>query len=426
MSTHPFLNTLQAYYAAIPSQMRLQRQQEAWNKFLQLGLPTRHDETFRYVHLADVWQEKKSLDSLSDAHIQNALNTEPTTGARLVFVDGLYRPELSTRTTLPKNIVVSDLKTGFLQYGPFLDMQWNTLLRDEIDPFALLNAACTQNGLFLYIPPNTVLEEPIELLHLTTGQQALSFPRVQAVFGKHSNVTLICRALSLQYGSVCTVSSCLDALVEEQAHVHYIEPPLTESDKHAQRFDALRVRLKRGSTFKAFTAVTNGTLTRKSWHAGLFGEGAEVFLEGAVSLANEAQAHISIAIEHEAPHCRSNQLFKSALHDASRMSFGGNILVRRRAQKTEAYQLSQSLLLGPRAHMDATPRLEIFADDVKASHGATIGQLDEEQLLYCLTRGIPENQARKLLLAGFFEELTSHIAFTPLKHEIQHAIEKVL
>lgn len=439
---HPFLDLLHEHYAQL-EQERIEQQAQAWKKFLQIGLPTRHNETYRYVRLADLWEKVEqtektektpSLHIASDAHIQEALHAQPPSGSRLVFVDGVYRADLSQRTGLPKNIVISDLKASFMQYGPFLETQWNTLLREESDPFALLNAACTQGALFLYIPPNSLLKEPIEFLHVTTGKCPLAFPRVHAVFGRGCEVTLLSRTLSLNTQATCTVnstvnctvSSCLDALVEEEARVHYIEPPLPQQAEGSQCFDALRVRLKRGSTFKAFTAAIGGKLIRKSWHAALLGEGAEVFFEGAVCLSEERQAHVHIVVEHEAPHCRSEQLFKSVLKDASRMSFGGNILVRKRAQKTEAYQLSQNLLLGEKAHIDATPRLEIFADDVKASHGATVGQLDPEQVLYFLTRGISEGEAHALLLAGFFESLTARIPLEKMRQEIQKQLEEAI
>lgn len=426
-ASHPFFNLLEKHYKAIKPATRIEQQQEAWKKFVTVGLPTRHEETYRYVRLSTLWEEPSApKEGVKESDIREVLSEQPSSNRRLVFIDGVYRADLSDRSGLPKNIVVSDLKTSFLQYGPFLDAQWNALLKEEKDPFALLNAACAQGALFLYTPPNSVIKEPIELLHINTGLQTLSFPRLHAVFGRSSEVTLISRTISLQEASICTVSSSFDCLVEEEARVHYIEPPLAQLSEGAHRFDALRVRIKRGATFKALTAIIDGSLIRKSWHGGLFGEGAELYFEGAVCLAGEQQAHISIEVEHEAPHCRSEQLFKSVLNDASRMSFGGNILVRRRAQKTEAYQLNHNLLLGKTAHVDSTPRLEIFADDVKASHGATVGQIDQEQLLYFLTRGIPQAEARKLLLAGFFQQVTENLSLPDVRDEIQLKLEEAV
>lgn len=425
VETHPFLDQLHKHYEAITPNNRMDQQSQAWKKFLSIGLPTRHDEAYRYVRLANVWKPKTPVHNASETQIRTVLQDQPPTATRLVFVDGIYRADLSDRSYLPKNIVVNDLKTSFIQYGPFLDTQWNALLKNETDPFTLLNAACTQGALFLYIPPNSILNEPIEILHLITGSKSIVFPRMHAVFGRCCEVTLVSKTLTLN-SSACTVSSCLEGLVEDEARVNYIEPPLPKSLIDAQRFDALRIRLKRSSSFRASTAVIGGALIRKSWHAGLCGEGAEVYLEGALCLSEEQQAHINILVEHEAPHCKSQQLFKSALNDASRMSFGGNILVRRPAQKTEAYQLNHNLLLGKEAHVDSTPCLEIFADDVKASHGATVGQLDQEQLLYFLTRGIPLTEARKLLLAGFFEPITAAICLKEMREAIQMQLEEAI
>lgn len=423
--SHPFLKIIEKHYASIPPTTRIQQQPEAWQKFVTTGLPTRHQEAFRYVRFSTLWGQTAPKANVTESEIKAALSKQPTLNPRLVFVDGIYRADLSSRLNLPKNIVINDLKTGFLQYGPFLDAQWTSLLKEEKDPFALLNAACSQGGLFLYTPPNSIVKEPIELLQINTEQHSLAFPRIHATFGRGSEITLLSRTLSLKDASICTVSSFFDCLVEEEARVQYIEPPLEDS-KGAHRFDAIRVRVKRGGTFKALTAIIDGSLIRKSWHGGLFGEGAELYFEGAVCLSGEQQAHINIEVEHEAPHCRSQQLFKSVLNDASRMSFGGNILVRKRAQKTEAYQLNNNLLLGQEAHVDSTPRLEIFADDVKASHGATVGQIDQEQLLYFLTRGIPQSEARKLLLAGFFQQVTENLSLLDVKAAMQKSLEEAV
>ncbi len=165
---------------------------------------------------------------------------------------------------------------------------------------------------------------------------------------------------------------------------------------------------------------------RTDYHVILAGENAEALLNGVWMLADKREAHIHIFIDHQAPQCRSYQLFKGVLNDFSRSSFEGKIMVRQAAQKTEAFQLNNNLLLNDHAHADSKPNLEIFADDVKASHGATVGQLDIEQLFYMKTRGFPEEEAKNLLIYGFAEQVIQMIPLESLRNSISERVARYI
>jgi Fe-S cluster assembly protein SufD len=181
----------------------------------------------------------------------------------------------------------------------------------------------------------------------------------------------------------------------------------------------LRANLKKNSRFTAYGFTSGSVLSRQDYKIALLGEGAEAQLGAIAMLEEKAQTHANVLVEHAAPSCQSMQKFKSVLYDKSRSSFQGKILVRQIAQQTNAYQRNNNLILSPLAHAYAKPNLEIFADDVKASHGATFGQVDKEQLLYLKTRGLTTAQAKKLLVFGFCEEVLEEITIPSLRARLE-------
>jgi Fe-S cluster assembly protein SufD len=207
-------------------------------------------------------------------------------------------------------------------------------------------------------------------------------------------------------------------VIDEGAHVH-LTKDLSENHPEEWHFDAMRVFLKKESTFKSISITKGSASVRADYKVVLAGENAEVFLNGLSDLSAKKESHVQVWIDHQAPLCRSHQLFKTVLNDFSRSSFEGKIMVRQAAQKTEAFQLNKNLLLSDHAQTESKPNLEIFADDVKASHGATIGQLDPEQLFYMKTRGISSEAAKNLLVYGFCEEVIEMITVASLRKAME-------
>ena len=206
-----------------------------------------------------------------------------------------------------------------------------------------------------------------------------------------------------------------DFSIEEESHVRFTQN-LSETPTAVWHLDATRAILKKNSSFHAF-AVTNGSETvRTDYKVTLIGENAESSLNGLWMLQDKLEFHTHILFDHQAPNCRSRQLFKGVLDDFSKSSFEGKILVRKIAQKTDAFQLNSNLLLNDYTNASSKPNLEIFADDVKASHGATFGQLDDEQLFCLRSRGINEFEAKNLLIFGFCKEVIDLISLSSLQN----------
>ena len=215
----------------------------------------------------------------------------------------------------------------------------------------------------------------------------------------------------------CLFNLSFDLSIDEDSHVQYIQSAFDIS-QDSWYFDACSASLKRNSTFKTVMATAGSTSVRHDYRISLTGENAEAKLNGIWMLSDNNESHTHVLMRHQAPYCRSMQFFKGAIDDVSRSSFEGKIFVEQIAQKTEAFQLNNNLILSDHAIANSKPNLEIFADDVKASHGATVGQLDAEQLFYLKTRGYSEQAAKNLLVYGFCKEVIDLIPIPSLQQKI--------
>lgn len=394
--------------------------QKSWQQFLSLGLPTRQNEVYRYIKLRHLFSQSYCLANekiLTLDQITPWIYPECCQSV-IVFVNGYYSPHLSNVQALPEKVVISSLQEATQTYGVLLHNYWVKSLKEESDSFAALNGALHNKGVFIYLPPKSVIEAPIQILYVTNQDERLQIimPRVQVFIGPHSDVQLIS-----VYKNLATegyfVNQVSELVIDEGSHVCYIQV-LCDEHPRAWHLDATRAILKRDSTLKT-VCVTGGSATvRTDYKISLMGENAEALLNGICMLSEKREAHTHIFMDHQAPCCRSYQLFKSVLNDFSHFSFEGKIMVRQLAQKTEAFQLNNNLIINDHARADSKPNLEIFADDVKASHGATVGQLDEEQLFYMKTRGFSSEMAKSLLIYGFCEQVIDMIPLSSLRGEI--------
>ncbi len=362
----------------------------AWERLLALGLPTKEWEVFRYVRLNDLYSRTYALAEPATVSLSPQEN-------RLVFVNGRYSEALSSP---PKEIVVAPLSKALKTYGSFLK---HRLAREESDPFALLNSALAKEGLFIYLPPKSVSR--FEILHVMTEQKSptVAMPRMHIYAGIEAEA----KCCIMHDSSNLWVNSFVDIALDERANLT-LTTILNENEEH-WHLDALRATLKRASCFTSYAVAQGGATTRQDYAVQLLEEGAEASLYGVCRLAERRHHHVNVLMEHKAPHCRSLQNFKNVLSGMARTSFEGKIYVHQAAQKTEAYQMNHNLIMSRHAFANSKPNLEIFADDVKASHGSTVGQIDEEQLFYLQTRGIPYAKAKELLVEGFCQEILSKI-----------------
>lgn len=421
-----------AYTALSAADPLYRLRQMAWERLRQVKLPSRKDEVFRYLRMSSFFakdfifgKELGPLQPLSADELESYILPE-CRGSYLVFVQGRFRPELSCWTGLPGKVVVSSLEDAVRNFSTLVNNYWQNAIKSEQDAFYLANAAVHQDAAFLYIPPKTVLEAPLQIIDYSVAEDVAEFimPRVHLFFGTQVEASVVMTQHHKSGGgaAIASVAHCKSVAVEmaldEGATVRYTQTASHLGDD-MWLFEAVRATLKRDSTLITVAVTDGSAAVRRDYRVALTGEGADAQLNGIWMVGGKREAHTHIVIDHQAPNCHSIQLFKGVLYGSSRSSFEGKIVVRQAAQKTDAFQRNNNLVLSPTAQAFTKPNLEIFADDVKASHGATVGQVDSEQLLYLRTRGLTEGQAKSLLVYGFCEQVLQAIPVASLRHAFE-------
>ncbi len=397
----------------------------AWKKLQEIGLPEKKEEAFQYVSLRKLYEsllaEKKPSEKPFEYDLASLILPE-SQNSYIIFKDGSFCPELSK---LPSSLIVLPLEEALKSsYSTFLKHRMNLLLEQEKDPWALLNGALCKQGVFVYVPPKTQLEGPIQVLHVQTDpSQIYAGPRIHLFLGAHAEVQMV-SSFHAAPNSKTLWGDYLDVSLEERASFSHVLS--NENQGSCWGFSAFRASLKKDSRLSSYAITFGSPGFRRDYFVSLLGERAEADLKGLTALGDHAEGHVHIHMEHAAPNCRSHQFFKNVLAAHSRSSFTGKIYVKRIAQKTEAYQLNQNLLLSDFATANTKPNLEIFADDVKASHGATVSQLDEEQIFYLRTRGVPLQQAKSLLTVGFCRQVLDGIKVDSLRHKLSEVCQQFL
>jgi Fe-S cluster assembly protein SufD len=398
----------------------LKARTKSWDHFQELGLPSRNMEVYRYVKLRKLYSQSFAAVDKIDVD-QRTIDAHVLCGCEksvLVFVNGHFYSELSSIKSLPGQVVALPMQNALRTYASLLNNHLAKSLKVETDPFVTLNGALQSGGAFIYIPPNTVVDQPIQILNLVDIKNcsAILTPRVHVFAGTNSKIDM-CVVNEYLSGEKFFCNQYIDFTLEDGAQVNLNQITLG-SPESAWIFDSVRASLKRDSVFRS-VALTDGAATvRNDYRVELAGENGEASLNGLWMLKDSRESHTNVLISHQAPHCRSMQLYKGVLNDTSSSSFEGKILVKQAAQKTDAFQLNNNLLLSDRANADSKPNLEIFADDVKASHGATVGQLNAEQLFYLRSRGYTEPVAKSLLVNGYCQEVLDLIKECPLKEKV--------
>lgn len=385
---------------------------KAWQHFLDKGgLPQQKQEAFQYVPLQKLNFPKPACQKEPLSSAWESVLLPECKESYLLFVDGFFIPSLSR---IPEKLICQPLEKAFRSYGSFLQARLTKSLKEEKDPFALLNAALQGSGAFLYVPPKTLDLPFLQIVQVFT-RSVMSHPRLEISIGRGSQCRIIQTAFAQEDHFLSNQG--VEATLEEGAQLFfYDQQSLPET---ALSFQSFRSLCKKDSRLQTLSFTKGAQIARNSLRVQLLEENAEAFIGGLWNLERERQSHVHALIEHLAPHTRSRQHFKGVLKDKTVSSFEGKIFVKPIAQKTEAYQLNNNLILSEQATANAKPNLEIFADDVKASHGATVSQLDAEQLFYLRSRGLSQEEAHQWLLKGFYQEMIDLVPLDSLKQILQ-------
>lgn len=394
------------------------------------GFPLRKEERYKYTHLEPVFDGELSLDfqprpilfddadifrcdvPLLDSHVLTVLN-------------GFYHhPEKEALTRQDNGIIYGSLKEALLQYPELVEKYLGKNAPTSDEPFVALNTAFSQDGIFLYVPEGVQMERPIQIINLLlSDKNQMVQHRNLFVLERNAMAQVIICDHTLSPHMFLT-NSVTEAFTSENADLDLLR--LQNEHNNSCQVTNTWIHQERDSRCQHGTITLHGGIVRNNLRINMEGEGAETSALGLFLTDKMQHVDSYTVIEHSKPHCTSNQYYKGVLDDSSTGAFNGKIHVHPDAQKTEAFQTNNNILLSDTARMHTKPRLEIYADDVKCSHGATVGQIDEEALFYLQSRGIPKDESRLMLMDAFTWDVISKIKQVSLQERITDLVSKRL
>ena len=382
-----------------------------------LAMPTLRDEAWRFTDLAPL--AKLSLQPARHAPLPSAADMAPfqldEVATRLVFVDGVHSPELSGPAATAGGVLVANLPAALAVQAAAVEAYLGRHQPSGDDVFAAFNTAFLSDAAVILVPRNAVLDAPLHLLFIATQAGVVSHPRCLLIAEPGSSLTLIEDHVSLQVDAYLRNTVC-EIVLEEQAKLQHIR--VQRDGAQAFHIANTSVTLGRASQYRSVSVDMGAQLSRHQFDV-VLSEGADCAVDGLAVVAGSQLADTHSCIVHAQPHGRSRQLHKCIADGTARAVFNGKVKVQPGAQQTDAAQMSRNLLLSTRARIDTQPQLEILADDVKCTHGATVGSLDSEEVFYLQSRGLSDSAARDLLTYAFGAEIIARIPVASLRQQLQ-------
>lgn len=397
---------------------------QAIESFRKTGFPTTRHEEWKYTSVKEIAEKLASVGKpmasgqLSEETI-NQLLLAGKEVTLLVFENGLFNEALSSPR--PNGYNIKNLAT--VLSDDTVKQYLGQIAVPDNESFVAINTAFVNDGVFIHVPSKIVVEKPIHILYLNSDSSP-AMTRNLVVAEPESSIQIFESYHSLNATTIGLTTNVTEVLVKRNANVTWIKAQL-END-HTSQISHTQVNQEKDSRFSSTVFTTGGQLVRNNLHIRLNGTNCNSYMYGLYLLNGEQLCDNHTLVDHATPHCESNELYKGVLGGKSTGVFNGKIFVRQDAQKTNAYQSNKNILLSNDAQMNTKPQLEIFADDVKCSHGTTTGQLDDEALFYLRTRGIGEQSARTLLNIAFAADVLDHIELETLRHKLQSIAEAKL
>ena len=397
----------------------------AFDKFNELGIPTKKNEAYKYTNLNiffDHDYENYFMPVPADFVKAEEFRCEVTDldAHGIVLLNGFYPTLKEKLRQLPGGVWIGSLNEGAIKFADKFEKHFGKYAKSETDGLVHLNTSMASDGLFIYIPEGVNMTRPVQVVNLVQADNdTFNQPRNLIIAEKNSKFSIIICDHTLAPQKFLT-NAVTEVFVGENAHFDIIR--VQNEHNNACKITNTFIHQEKNSVTSSNNITLHGGLIRNNTYHYLGGEGAESYSYG-LFLADKWQ-HIDnfVNVDHAFPNCTSNQLFKGVLDDMSTGAFNGRILVRPDAQGTFAYQKNNNILLTDDAKMDTKPQLEIFADDVKCSHGATIGQLDDDALFYLQSRGINKREARLMLMFGFAHEVIQNIKIEALRERMDNLV----
>lgn len=396
----------------------------AIKNFENKGFPTKKEEAWKYTSLNAILKNDFSVFAKNENTVEFAdvkkyfLNDVDT--YKLVFVDGIFSSHLSSTTHDGLDVCLMSSALHKPKYKMYIDQYFNKIANKE-DSLTSLNTAFSQEGAYVNIPKSKVVDKPIEILYFSTGSEAalMTQPRNLIIVGENSHVQIVERHQSLNSNPVLT-NSVTEIFTQKRAIVDYYK--IQNDLQTANLIDNTFIAQKQDSHASVHTFTFGGNITRNNLNFYHQGEHIDSTLKGITIIGDKQHVDHYTLVQHATPNCESHQNYKTILDGNATGVFNGKIFVEKEAQKTDAFQQNNNILLSDKATINAKPQLEIFADDVKCSHGCTIGQLDENAMFYMQQRGIGKKEAKALLMYAFTSEVTNSVKIPELRNKIARII----
>jgi len=395
-------------------------------QFAKTGLPTLKDEDWRFTNVDPIRQlqpnpalTRSDLDATALNQITYPHKDKDT--IRLVLLDGHYQADLSDISKLPGEVTILSLAQAITEKGDSLEKHLGQYTYQNDNPFAALNTAFFQDGLYIHLPKKFQLDTPIHILNLASGDGsgAASFARHFIHAEAFSKCTILETYQAINDAAYLSAPTS-EFLVDDEAFIEHIK--VQDESEKAFHIASIYANIGRAAHFHSHYLTLGGRISRNNIRTKLDGEGLEAVLNGLYLSDGDQLSDHHMIVDHAKPHCDSHEYFNGILDDRARGVFHGRILVQQIAQKTDAKQTNKNLLLSDDATADTKPQLEIYADDVKCTHGATIGQLDDEAIYYLRTRGVPKPVAKRMLVHAFAGEIIDRIGHDTLREELDELV----
>ncbi|MCO6426893.1 Fe-S cluster assembly protein SufD [Nitrosomonas communis] len=392
----------------------------AMNSVGTLRMPTTHDEEWRFTDISPLGRlpypaaraaPKTQFSDISHYYLEEAIY-------RLVFVDGQFAPDLSNVAN-KADAIIGNLSSLITTHGDTIARYLGQLAELQNDIFTALNTAFLHDSACIIIPQNVSVTTPIHLLFISRQKEITSYPRCLVIAESGSNVTIVEDYVTTEQAAY-VINSVVEMSLSDTAHVNHIR--IQRDNQQAFHIGNCTVALAHASQYRSVSITLGAHISRYNLNVALAGEGAECTVDGLALISGHQLADTHTFIDHAKPHGKSRQLHKCIVDGIAHGVFNGRIMVRPHAQLTDSSQLSRNLLMTNKARIDTKPQLEIFADDVKCAHGATVGQLDKEEIFYLMSRGLSDLTARNLLTYAFGGEVIDRIAIPSLKKQLEEII----
>ena len=400
---------------------------EAMKTFEEKGFPSKKDEAWKYTSLSNILKHDYSVFPKEESALEyNTIKKyfiHDIDSFKIVFIDGKYSSHLSQTTHDGMDICLMSSALTKPKYRILVENYFNKIATK--DSLTSLNTAFSSEGAYIHIPKNKLVQKPIQIIHFSSGNESslMLQPRNLIVVDENSHVQIIERHQSLTDNPVLT-NSVTEIFANKRAIIDYYK--IQNDNENASLIDNTFINQKQESFASVHTFSFGGKLTRNNLNFFQNGERIDSTLKGVTIIGNKQHVDHNTLVHHIEPNCESHQDYKGIFGDSATGVFNGKVIVNKEAQKTNAYQANNNILISDKASVNTKPQLEIFADDVKCSHGCTIGQLDESAMFYMKTRGIPEKEAKALLMYAFSNNVLSSVKIPEIKQRITKIIANKL